>query len=108
MVNRLILFDTPRTSAYPRCAPKSRADGGPTWRRVAPRRAHTDLTTSVTTSFEDGDHQDVGDADRAHHQCDATQIPPGRPASRPFSAEDVMTAAAATLTLHDIGPEPSR
>ena len=59
MVNRLIRFDTPRTTADQRRTPQSRADG------AGPKGAgHTDLTTS----FEDGDHDDVGDADRAYHQ----------------------------------------
>jgi hypothetical protein len=82
MLNHLIFFDTPQTTADQRRAPQSRADGAATCRRVAPNAAHTDRTTSC----EDGDHYDVGDADRARHQSDAAQDPPERRLS-PFQRD---------------------
>ena len=44
MVNRLIFFDTPQTTADQRRAPQSSADGAATCRRVGPRARRTPIS----------------------------------------------------------------
>jgi hypothetical protein len=104
MLNRLIMFRHSTTTAEQRCTPQSRADG-----LVAPRARRTPITprlslrrsrTAIAMTLAMPTAPTIkAMPPRAH---------PGGPARRRFSAEEVLTSAAVTLTPHDIGPEPSR